>query len=98
LFYNYGLPSKYIIGKTPRLTGKQRGEEIKKWLDNYQGNVESFVVLDDDDDMDAVYDNFVQTKHDYGLTYVEGFKAIEILNGKKKANEDFHNEQMDNES
>ena len=98
MFYNYGLPSRYIIDKTPRFTGEQRGFEIKHWLDNCDVDVESFVVLDDDSDMDAVRDNFVQTKHDYGLTYVEGFKAVEMLNGKEKANEDFHNEQMENES
>jgi hypothetical protein len=97
MFYNYGLPSRYIIDKTPRFTGEQRGFEIKHWLDNCDVDVESFVVLDDDNDMDVVRDNFVQTKHDYGLTYVEGHKAVEMLNGKEKANEDFHNEMMENE-
>jgi len=80
LFYNYGLPSRYIIDKTPVIAGVQRGEEIKTWLESAEPSIESFVVLDDDSDMDAVRDNFVQTHFDHGLTYAEGMKAICVLN------------------
>lgn len=82
LLYNYGLPSKYIIDKTPTL-GTQRGDEIKAWLNNSKEEIESFVVIDDDGDMDAVEENFVQTKGDYGLTYVEAYQCIKILTGKE---------------
>ena len=83
LFYNYGLPSKYIIDKTDRLSGEQRGKEIKLWLDETEHNIESFVILDDDSDMDGVEKYHVQTKHDYGLTYVEALECFEILTGRK---------------
>ena len=82
LFYNYGVPSKYIIDKTERLSGKQRGEEIKLWLDTTDKDIEGFVVIDDDSDMDAIRSNFVKTQHDYGLTYTEALKCFEILTGK----------------
>ena len=44
----------------------QRGDEIKKWLDE-QPEKHEFVVLDDDSDMDVVKDRFVQTDCREGL-------------------------------
>ena len=84
-----------IISKTPSLSKGERGDEIKHWLDVEAGNiedtehqlwsrkpwdVESFVVLDDDSDMSAVWDNFVKCSFDKGLGKEEAEKAIEILN------------------
>src|SRR5581483_4761430 len=55
-----------VVGKTPRLTVSEtdfreldRGHEIQWWLDqrgNRRGDVESFVILDDDSDMAHLMD------------------------------------------
>ena len=68
-----------------------RGHEIKYWLDNTNDNIESYVILDDDDDMlDSQLNNFVKTFDNidhidcidigYGLTKLCAKKAIHILN------------------
>lgn len=95
LFYNYELPSKYIIDKTPSLKGKEivingktysdtkRGHEIEKWLeDNKELDIEEFVILDDDSDMANLMDKLVQTDYDYGLTYIHAEEVIKRLSGK----------------
>lgn len=78
---NPHINSEIIIDKTPNLH-KERGNEIQAWLDNNsQFVIESFVILDDDSDMvHLTEDHLVQTKDDYGLTYIEGYKAICHLN------------------
>lgn len=80
--------SKRPISRTPRLERllpsgiykvAQRGEEIRAWLST---DVENFVVLDDDCDMDAVKDNFVHIRNGMwrgGLGQGHAQKAIEIL-------------------
>lgn len=79
-----------VIGVTPDLTttsedglhlAKERGDEIRQWLDdNTHFDVTSFVVLDDNGDMRAVRDRFVQTDFDTGLTDERVERCIEILN------------------
>lgn len=64
-------------------TGRgQRGDEIREWLDDATPllHVTNFVVVDDDDDMNAVRDNFVQTDWRHGLTEKEAIAMSEILN------------------
>ncbi len=61
---NQGITGR-VIDKTPRMFDEhnnsvQRGNEIAKWLEG-KNDITDFVVLDDDSDMDAVKDNFVQT-------------------------------------
>lgn len=79
-----------VIGYTPRLqkhvglitVSQPRGSEIHAWLDeqkHYQGIIESFVILDDDGDMEPLKDRLVQTKFEVGLTMADAEKAISIL-------------------
>lgn len=68
----------YVYGKTPDLPGRERGDEIRQWLDRHP-LVTSFVVLDDDADMTAVRENFVQTSMDTGLTDDHVTAAIALL-------------------
>lgn len=80
-----------VIDRTPNLMNTQRGHEIKAWLDK-NSSVEAFVVLDDDNDMDAVKDNFVWTLTTVetedmlkeGLTQVHVDKALAILDKPAK--------------
>lgn len=78
-----GLPGE-VIGITPFLSGKIRGEEIRShlMLENQKGiDIESYVIIDDDNDMlEGQKNNFVRTNPVYGLTLSDAEKCIEILN------------------
>lgn len=68
----------YPIAVTPRLN-TDRGDEISAWMQHY--DVESYVILDDDSDMDEHMDHLVQTSFEHGLQREHVERAIEILNG-----------------
>mgnify|MGYP003393400355 CR=1 FL=1 len=71
-----------VIDKTPDFlhnTTIPRGIEIEGWLK--KNSVESFVIIDDDDDMlENQVDNFLQTSFVFGITHGIALQAIEILN------------------
>lgn len=74
IFYNN------TIGLTDTF-GPNRGDEIKRWLDIYSDDVESYVIFDDDSDMlDEQLEHFVQTDTYYGITDREIHLASLILN------------------
>lgn len=89
MFFREGLSqdnqllAERTIGRTDRLHGHDRGVEIDDWLKRVDGriDVESFVILDDDSDMNPHMDRLVQTDAYYGLSFEDTNKAIEILNG-----------------
>ena len=67
-----------LICKTPVIG--TRGVEIREWLRLTTRKVSSFVILDDDDDFDAIgFDRLVQTSSDAGLLDEHVDKAIRIL-------------------
>lgn len=75
-----GLPKEHrIIAKTPG-GGGRRGPQIQEWLDN-NPEVESFIILDDDSDMDHLTSRLVQTSFEVGLTDNDVEIAIKLLNG-----------------
>ena len=66
-----------IIGETKSLPGT-RGSGIKEWLKDKE--VESFVILDDDSDMDELTStNLVKTDYNIGLQKEDIEKALKIL-------------------
>ena len=69
-----------IYDITPSITEKQRGDEIKAWLD--KNEAEQFIILDDDCDMSEFSntEHFIQTTYKHGLTEELKDRAIEILN------------------
>ena len=72
----YGMS---IISSTPDL-GSSRGEEIKSWLRETIDFIDSFIILDDDSDMDEyTRARLVQTNRDMGLQETDVIKAINIL-------------------
>jgi len=79
-----GIPKGRIIGMTPVLRGigKQRGDEIKHWLDNADMDIGEYVVLDDSRDMRAVWSHFVNTNWFIGLDYFKAQEAIRVLRGQ----------------
>jgi hypothetical protein len=60
-----------------------RGLEIQAWIDNAQNygiTVESFVILDDDSDMNHLLDRLIKTSMVSGLLDEHVERAIEMLN------------------
>lgn len=74
---------KSIIDVTDHM-GSCRGDEIKRWLEAHEDEVESYVIIDDDSDMlDEQLFNFVQTDGWYGLSERTTHLATQILMGVK---------------
>lgn len=83
------LPGE-VIGVTPsfmheRGTTLCRGEEVHRWIDMWkkenQGEDFNYVAIDDDKDLLPLCEgHFVKTQQEYGLTYDDALKVIEILN------------------
>lgn len=67
------------IDVTPAYHYKERGDEIRAWLDKHP-EVTEFAILDDTADMSAVNSNFVQTNHKVGLTDEDLVRIEKILN------------------
>ena len=80
LFKQNGIPVECYVGFTPYRNSRIRGEEIKTWLDTTIFKVESFVIVDDDNDMLDLKDHLVQTVNQNGLTFENAEKTIKILN------------------
>jgi hypothetical protein len=87
-----GLPSE-VIGITPHMSRRhedfslpflerlERGHEIADWLDHTNEAIDSYVIIDDDNDMlEGQLEYFVQTNPIYGLTFQDALKSVEILN------------------
>ena len=75
--YGFRYPER-VIGCTALLENRCRGDEIKLWLK--QVPVESFVILDDCDDMWNLFPNLVKTDHIFLMQEHDVDKAIQILN------------------
>ena len=67
-----------VIGETPHIHGGPRGKEIQAWLDSNK-DYNSFVILDDNDDMDGLLHCFVKTDPREGLTAHSVEYALAIL-------------------
>lgn len=74
--YGFRYPER-VIGCTAFLESGCRGDEIKLWLK--QVPVESFVILDDVDDMGNLYPHLVKTDHFLLMQEHDLKKAIAIL-------------------
>ena len=64
-----------------------RGDEVEKYLNEHSGDIESYVILDDENDFkEEQLFNFVQTDTYEGLTEREVKLCISILNNIKVVN------------
>ncbi len=77
-----------ISASTPVLFGKlsariPRGKEIAHYLKMLEKQPESFVIIDDHDDMLHLKTNLVKTNMKFGLTKEDVEAALKILNGDK---------------
>lgn len=80
--YNAGLNKKIkILGRTKRLDTK-RGTEIQDWLDtNKDLNINNFVILDDDMDMEHLVDKLVLTDACIGINCYVYEEVLKKLKG-----------------
>lgn len=88
-------PRLHVSPYMPTERAVCRGDEIQQWLDwewertnlnqDVPGDqVESFVILDDDGDMDFLWPELVQTHFATGLQDEHVARAIEILNAQER--------------
>jgi hypothetical protein len=68
-----------LIGVTPHLPGKIRGNEIDQWFTDTDLDVSKYVIIDDDSDMGDMTKYLVQTHYGVGLSWVEIEKVLELL-------------------
>jgi hypothetical protein len=82
---DWQIDSNLVLGVTPRLPDTNaRGIEIQAWLDERDeryGDVRSFVILDDHDDMAHLRPFLVRSTLDVGLTKELGEEAVKVLRG-----------------
>ena len=76
--FKYGMT---IWDKTPYVGGC-RGDDITAWFDRNPGKW-SYVILDDEGDMDGHMDHLIQTDFDVGFTDQDCERAISLLLGSK---------------
>lgn len=79
-----------VLDRTPEFPQRPRGDEIAHWIEEYEtrrGEIESFVILDDDGDMGKLLPRLVQSEFESGLTPELAERAIEILKIARKEKE-----------
>ena len=69
-----------VFDKTPYVGGV-RGDDITAWFNRHSGDY-SYVILDDDDDMDGHMEHLVRTDFDEGLTEEKADECIRRLRGQ----------------
>jgi hypothetical protein len=75
-----GVVAGRVVGKTPILAG-ERGLEIDSWLRSVPFPIESFMILDDHDDMAMHGGRLVQTNPAFGLDDRDVGRALGMLMG-----------------
>ncbi len=78
IFNDQGIDGSKIIGLTPILRDK-RGHDIDSWLKTARLPVKSFVIIDDNSDMEHHIGRLVQTTFEDGLEMSHAEKAIAML-------------------
>lgn len=69
-----------VLDSTPSTwTLRTRGQEIAAWLYEHEGEVDRFVILDDDSDMEPYMDRLVLTSRETGLTEDDVKRATQLL-------------------
>lgn len=81
----WGVKARFF-GCTPEFGSEPRGKEIRFVIDQMRGrgqNLDSFVILDDDSDMEELLPHLVHSKFETGLTVRMADQAIAMLNGEQ---------------
>ena len=81
-YFGYYLIDKLYIGDTPVIQSHGRGDEIRTFMFN-SGNIEDYVIIDDDYMRDFKGLNVFTTKFKYGLTDRHVDKIINYFEKEK---------------
>ena len=73
------LPDR-MVGTTPELPSRYRGDEIEAYLKDHP-EVTEFVIVDDDSDMKPYMDRLIKTDSRNGLTFTDAERVIELFGG-----------------
>lgn len=85
-FLTFKIPESVIIGVTPVIgtANRKRGDEIRQYIQEYEGTIRSFIIIDDSSDMEEF-----TTTHLVKCTWDDGFTEREyvlarqmLLNGR----------------
>jgi hypothetical protein len=78
-------PLNRLLSSTPRFTDlRPRGDEIHAWLTGRaQDSIESFVIIDDQDDIEPYMARLVQTDRQVGLTPDNVTQALMLLGARR---------------
>lgn len=80
LLYRAGIRTVPIIGRTPNSSSGHRGQEIKKFMDDWPGAITNYVILDDDTDiLDEQLPHFIKIDNECGLLFADHDNIIKIL-------------------
>jgi hypothetical protein len=80
VFKKNNLKTRNIVGRTPFLEST-RGAEIKKYL-KLNKNIEDFIIIDDDRDMEPFLDRLIHVKRKTGFDNHDYIKSLKMLGGK----------------
>ena len=76
--------SIFSVVQQARYWDDSRGQQIERWLNEHENEVENYVILDDDSDMlESQLFNFVQTDTFFGMSDRTVDLAVKILNNKR---------------
>lgn len=87
LLNGWGVKNAVVIDRTGAMQ-PQRGLEIGDWILSRihdRGDVDEFVILDDDADMGGLLRHLVRSDFNTGLTPALANRAVEILSGRFRA-------------
>lgn len=87
IFETNNIFEERVIGITPDLYDKNRGEEIDFYLKQHP-EVTDFVIIDDDSDMGPYMDRLVKVDSRNGLSFTDAEKVIEMLGRTNEENKE----------
>ena len=76
IFSEYNISPSFIVGVTPVLESRYRGQEIELYL-KHNPEITNFVIIDDDSDMEPYMDRLVKVDGKNGLTFSDAEKIIQ---------------------
>lgn len=85
LEYQLNSNGMILLDCTPIMPNATRGTEIKEWLKSKSKiyKIDSYVILDDSEDMDDLINHLVKTTYDDGLTSDLISSTCDILNRRE---------------
>jgi hypothetical protein len=87
MFGKYNISPSFIVGVTPVVDSRHRGQEVALYL-KHNPEITNFIIIDDDSDLAPFMDRLVKVDGKNGLTFSDAEKAIDKFkeNDEKEGN------------